>query len=288
MEPYEWMVNHTRQNEWIARRGLLIWLAEVFNGLAGGLYLVSCYFGSAEGMALGWLMIVLLKGGLHVLYLGKPLRFWRMAANPGTSWLSRGFILVGLFVVLGALQIAVSQWMPGSAAELVLKGFAGLTVFLLVMNTGFVMNCVNAIPFWNTAMLPLLFISCGILDGLGLIMALGLYERLGAAPAESAARLFLIVNALLIAVYLWSASYAGAAGKQPTLELVKGRLAALLWIGVFLCGILVPLMISVATWFDPALSSSLLIPAILCEMAGAFSLKYAILRSGTYRTLIPV
>ncbi|GAI11625.1 unnamed protein product [marine sediment metagenome] len=44
MITHEWMVKPTPQTEWIERRGILVWIAEVFTALGAGLYLVSLIF----------------------------------------------------------------------------------------------------------------------------------------------------------------------------------------------------------------------------------------------------
>lgn len=288
MEPYEWMVRNTPQTEWIDRRGILVWLAEVSNGLGGGFYLVSLYLNSFWGMFISWLIIILLKGGFHLAYLGKPTRFWRMAAKPRTSWLARGFIFLTLFIGFGAIQLASSYWMPGTFLEGIFKAVAGLMVFLVVINTGFVMNYISAIPFWNSAILPVLFISCGVLDGFALVLTIGtLGGEVDLVVAEAGSRLFLMINGFLITVYLWSSTYTGPTGKQSVLELIKGRIAPILWVGVILCGVLVPVSISICCYFVPGTSPLLLIIAVTCEMVGAFSLKYSILKSALYGPLIP-
>ena len=92
MEIHEWMVGYTRQTEWIDRRGIFLWVAFYAGALGGGLYLASLYFHSLWGMFLSWLIIAGIKGGAHLIDLGKPWRFWRMVFRPGTSWLSRGII----------------------------------------------------------------------------------------------------------------------------------------------------------------------------------------------------
>jgi formate-dependent nitrite reductase membrane component NrfD len=282
------MVEYTPQTEWIERRGILIWLAEVSNGIGGGLYLVSLYFNSLLGMFLSWLIVILLKGGFHFAYLGKPMRFWRMALKPGTSWLARGFIFLTLFIVFGAIQLAFSYWLPGTALEFAFKVIAGLMVFLVVINTGFVMNYINAIPFWNSAMLPLLFLSCGVLDGLGLILTMGLFKgNMDILVAEASTRVLLILNAFFITIYLWGATYMGPTGKRSVIEIVKGRIAPILWVGVTLCGIIIPIGISIASFLFGEASAPLLIMAVVCEMGGAFSLKYIILKGALYSPLIP-
>lgn len=287
MKPYEWMVKYTPQTEWIERRGILMWLAEVFSGLGTGLYLVALYFNNLWGMLLGWLIVVALKGGLHLAYLGKPLRFWRMLLRPQTSWMSRGFIFMLLFIVAGALQLLVSYLAPGSGGELVLKVIAGLLAFLVAIYTGFVMNYVNGIQLWNSALLPLLFVLSGVLDGFALVITLSLFGvKVDIMTAEAGSRLFLVVAAVLMATYLWSTTYVGAAGKQSVVELVRGSLAPLLWVGVVICGIVLPVSISISSAFIGT-AAPLLIVAIISEMVGAFSLKYCILKAGIYAPLVP-
>jgi len=289
MKPYEWMVKHTAQTEWIERRGILMWLAEVGSGLGAGLYLISLYFDNLFGMFLGWLMIIVLKGGFHLAYLGKPLRFWRIILKPGTSWMSRGFIFMVLFVGLGAIQLALSYWAPAAAgAVTTFKVLTGISAFLLVIYTGFVMNYVNGIPFWNTALLPLLFVLSGALDGSGLIIAIGLGGgNVNIMAAEDLSRVLLIGTAVVIAVYLWSGTYMGPAGKEAVIRLVRGSIAPVLWIGVVVCGIILPVAISVSTYFAGEMSSALLLVGIVGETIGAFALKYSILKAGVYSPLIP-
>ena len=289
MKLYEWMVKHTAQTEWIEKRGILMWLAEVGGAIGGGLYLVSLYFDSLWGMLTGWLIVIVLKGGFHLAYLGKPLRFWRILFKPQTSWLSRGFIFMGLFVGFGAIQLGISYWQPGIAAEVVFKVLAGLMAFLTVIYAGFVMNYVSGIELWNSALLPVLFIVTAILDGFGLILAIALAggNNIDIMAVEEGSRLLLIASALLIAIYLWSATYMGTAGKYSVMELIRGSIAPVFWIGIVACGIVIPIVISVISYFTGLIFASLLIAAITCETIGAFSLKYALLKAGIYRPLVP-
>jgi len=288
MKPYEWMVKFTPQTEWIEQRGLLVWLAEVSGGLGGGLYLVSLYLDSLWGMFVSWLIVVALKGGFHLAYLGKPLRFWRMVLKPQNSWMSRGLIIVFLFIGFGALQLITSYLFPGTAWELLFKGLAGITAFGTAMYPGFAMNYVNGIPFWNSALLPILFIVYGILDGFGIVIAIALFGGdVNLAAAETGSRIFLVTSALIVAIYLWSATYVGPAGKYSVMELIQGRIAPVLWIGVVLCGIGTPIGIAVSSYFAKEGSASLLIIGIICDMIGGLSLKYCFLKGGIYGPLIP-
>ncbi len=286
MEAYEWMVKQTSQTEWIDQRGILVWLAEVSNGIGGGLYLVSLYFNSLPGMFLSWLIVILFKGGFHFAYLGKPTRFWRMALRPRTSWLARGFIFLILFVGFGAMQLAFSLWFPGTTVEVLSKVIAGSLVFLVVINTGFVMNYINCIPFWNSAMLPLLYISCGVLDGFALILIIGLFGgNVDIIAAERVSRWLLIINALFIAIYLWSATYMGPTAKHSVLEIIKGRIAPILWCGLTFCGIIMPIVMALFSYFISN-TVPLILAAVGFEMVGTFSLKYIILKGASYSPLL--
>jgi len=55
-----------------------------------------------------------------------------------------------------------------------------------------------------------------------------------------------------------------------------------------LCGIILPVAISWFTYIVGEASGLLLILGIISEMIGAFTLKYSILKAGTYTPLIPV
>jgi formate-dependent nitrite reductase membrane component NrfD len=288
MKPYEWMVKYTPQREWIDGQGKFLWLAFYTGGLGGGLYLASLYFDSLWGMLISWLIVVVLKGGFHLLYLGKPLRFWRILTRPQTSWISRGFIFVGGFIVFGALQLLVSYLQPGSGIEIVLKAIAAVMAFCEAIYTGFAMNYVNGIPFWNSALVPLLFILYGILGGLAVLMAIMLVSgnMAGLAGVEEISRALMIAGALALIIYLWSATYMGATAKASVRELVTGRIAAVFWIGLVVLGIVIPLgvsLLSLRLEFSPAV----LIGAVISEIIGGLSLRYCLLKGGEYSPLIP-
>jgi hypothetical protein len=96
MVTHEWMVKPMPQREWIERRGMMVWIAEVFTSLGTGLYLVSLFMNVWWGMAAGWLIIMFLKLPIHLAYFGKPLRFYRTIppfSNAWkTSWFARGIL----------------------------------------------------------------------------------------------------------------------------------------------------------------------------------------------------
>jgi formate-dependent nitrite reductase membrane component NrfD len=289
LETHEWMIQYTRQTEWIDRRGLILWIAFYAGGLGGGLYLVSLFFNSLWGMFISWLIIAVIKGGAHLLYLGKPQRFWRIVSRPQSSWLARGFIFVMLFIVFGAIQLMLSFWLPGTAGEIAFKVFAGITALAIAIYTGFVLNTVKAVPFWNSSLLPLLFVLCGILGGFGLSVIIALNGgNVNLTIAEAGSRWLIIVNAFLIAIYLWGAANRETTGKQSVMEQIRGSGAPIFWIGIVTLGIIIPLAIAFSSYFIREVSSVLLVTGVACEVVGGLALRYCVLKAGAYSPLVAI
>jgi formate-dependent nitrite reductase membrane component NrfD len=287
MVTHEWMVKGNRQTEWIENRGILLWLAFYAGGLGGGLYLVSLFFNSLWGMFIGWFIVAVLKGSLHFLYLGKPSRFWRLVMHPRTSWLSRGLMFVIGFAGFGILQIGLQYFSPDQTALImVLKIIAAIFALCTATYTGFVLNNVKGVPFWDLSLLPLLFVACGILGGFGVTVAISQFSR-GIDPnaAELGSRIMLIVNVVLISLYLFIASRRESTGKQSVLFQIRGGLSPLFWIGVVTMGIIIPLCIAVYSVFSGETTAWILIFGTICEIIGGASLRYCVLKSGTYNPI---
>jgi formate-dependent nitrite reductase membrane component NrfD len=283
---HEWMVNYTRQTEWIDRRGIFLWIAFYAGGLGGGLYLVSLFFNNLWGMFISWIIIAVIKGGAHLMYLGKPWRAWRIVMRPQTSWLARGLIFVALFIGFGAIQMILSHWASGGAAEIAFKVLAGIAAFCVAVYTGIILKNVKGVPFWNSLLLPLLFVICGVLGGFGLSVVIALKGGgISLAAAETGSHWLLIANVLLIVVYLWRASRRKAVGRQSVLEQISGESAPIFWTGVVLMGIVIPLAIAL-TGLIVRVPSSVLLTGVACEIVGGLALRYVVLKAGAYNPLV--
>ena len=198
MVTHDWMVKPTAQTEWIERRGILVWIAEVFTSLGAGLYLVSLFFDNWWGMLAAWVIIMFLKVPLHLIYFGKPFRFWRTIppfTNAWkTSWFTRGITFTILFGSVAFVQLVITfvalHVFPATAWgawDTAFRVLGGLLALLVGIYSGFIMSYCKSVPFWNTAMLPLVFLFAGVADGLALIMAIGLFDpRVSISAAESA------------------------------------------------------------------------------------------------------
>jgi formate-dependent nitrite reductase membrane component NrfD len=301
MVTHEWMVKPMHQREWIERRGIMIWIAEVFTSLGAGLYLVSLFINSWWGLLVGWIIIMFLKLPIHLAYFGKPWRFYRTLppfSNAWkTSWFARGILFSVLFGTFGAIQLIISQpdlanLIGHSITNPIYYTFgvlAGLNALGVGIYGGFIMNYVKGIPFWNQGLLPVVIMLAGVADGFGLIMGIGLAGGDASVVwAETGSRYLLLINMLLIVTYLISAGYTSAVAKLSIRELLVGPLAVMFWLGLVILGLVVPAGISVVSLFSGGeVSSILLIIAIAAHTLGAFALKYCLLKVGIYRPLLP-
>ncbi|MEW6667171.1 MAG: NrfD/PsrC family molybdoenzyme membrane anchor subunit [Thermodesulfobacteriota bacterium] len=303
MVTHEWMVKPMHQTEWIERQGVLVWLAEVFSALGTGLYLAALFVGSWWGTLFGWLIVVLLKLPLHLLYLGKPLRFWRtlppFSGAWKTSWIARGVLFTTVFVAIGFVQLVTSHIIAGTtlltgqaltgliALDMLVRVLAGIFVILTGVYCGFMMSYCKSVPFWNTGLLPIVVLNAGIADGLALVMGVGvLTGGMDFHPLESAIRITLGINTVLLATYLLNATYQSQTAEQSVWELVVGRFSITFWVGIVVCGIFVPLVISFASLSAGNGSIPLLLGAITCHTIGAFALKYCLLKAGVHKPIL--
>ncbi len=168
---------------------------------------------------------------------------------------------------------------------------AGVFILLVGMYCGFAMSYCKGVQFWNTGLLPLVFVLMGLADGLaltmGVILATGGASEETIGTLETWTRILLIVNALLIAGYLIRAYRRHAAAEVAAQDLIKGSTAWVFWILLVALGIVTPFVLSVVTAFMDSNTEPLLVIAIVCHTIGAFALKYSVLKVGIYRSVLP-
>jgi formate-dependent nitrite reductase membrane component NrfD len=288
IKPYDFMVKPQQQKDWIDGRGNFIAFAFFLGGISGGLYLAAAYFDNLTGMFVAWLLS-LLMGISYMIHLSHPFRSWRMFMKPKTSWIARGFIFIMLFIGLTFITLILRQWFPqATGAVTTFKVLAGIFAFAQSIYTGFAVSYVNAIKVWNSAIVPVLFVTCGITGGLAILLAVFIAgDSSQIATLENIIRVVLIALAVIIGVYLWNTTYSSAAARDAIKRLVGGSLAPLFWVGVFLFGIVIPVAISISTLYAGEASSGLLITAVVSEIIGGLALRFAILKAGVYTPLLP-
>ncbi len=278
-------------------------------GMGAGAYLVgvgATYLGERykplvkPGIVLG-APLVAIGSGLLLLDLGNPLRFYLGFLRPQSSMISVGIWIITVFIVLGLLHIAAllfKQVKLSAKALLWLGGINAVFALGTAIYTGLLLGVVKAVPFWNTPMLPLLFVVSAMSTGVGaILLVLGL--RRWIAPitdttesehvTESQHLLArvdvpLIVVELLVLffmVFIMAGSQNVVA--QSARYLVAGGFAVAFWVGLVVIGLLVPVVLEVAAlvrgWSGVRLSNLAALTGV-CLLIGGIVLRYAVLSAG--------
>jgi formate-dependent nitrite reductase membrane component NrfD len=288
VKPYDFMVKETPARDWSEGMGAMIGVAMFLGGVAGGLYLTALYFNNVWGMLVAWIFAMGM-GLFDMAHLSKPMRFFRIAARPGSSWISRGFIFVILFIGAAGLQLLINLLTGNpsepSAAEMFFRVVAGILGFGVAIYSGFVIGVVNGVKFWNSGIMPLIYVLAGLAGGAAVMLAIGSFTGLSSfSSIQTFVRIALIAYAVAIALHLWVSAYSSPTAKHSAAELVKGELAGIFWVIVVLVGIVVPL---VFTFVGNENSSVLYILSAVMVLIGSLALRYCILRAGRYTPLLP-
>jgi polysulfide reductase chain C len=257
---------------------LATWL--FLGGTGSGLFLVFIAFGLNREFAVVALALVLTGGVVLLLELGNPLRVWRTIFRPATSWLSRGVFFVICFIISAtlllapALDLLTGTWIGDEPFQKVLISIAGICAFMIILYPAFFfLSTSRAIPFWNTWLLPLLFVSYALLGGDAIVLLLSPAAADVAARADLAAVILNIANAILTVWYLVTMEARGGSARESVRILNRAPLAWLAWFCVGGIGMLLPLVAIPLAW--P-------MAAGLCILIGGFFFRFCLLKAGVY------
>ncbi len=280
LKPYEWMVNPTPQQEWIDRKGIFLWLAFFFTEIGAGLYFISLFYQYQTGLILGWLIALILGGGVHVLYLGNPMRAWRMLMKPRTSELSRGMWIIGVFAALGFIQIVTSNYNP------IFNVIMGILTLLIISHGFMTMNVIRALPAWSSTMvIPLSIISGGWIGCQMFQFMAALGGNLAAQSFELWAEVLLVVYFVSVLLYIWGTYHASEVAKESIDRMLKGDLAKYFYGVVVFIGFIIPLLITFKMW-GGNINAGLIFIRLIFIFAGDLAMRYIIMKSAMYPPLL--
>ena len=282
LKPYEWMVNPTRQQQWIDDKGIFLWLAFFFSEIGAGLYFVSLFYEYKAGLILGWLITLILGGVIHILYLGNPLRAWRMIMKPNSSELSRGIWIIGLFAALGFLQMVTS-----GSFNFVFNGIMGILCLLIISHGFATMNVIRALPAWSSTMVLPLSVISGVWIGQQILQFMvGVSGSAALASGmEIWAEVFFFAYFLCIVLYVWGTWHSNEIGRESIKMQFRGELLKISLIGVAGLAVVVPLILTLIMWGGDT-NSFLIFLRLGCIVAGDLALRYVIMKSAVYKPLI--
>jgi formate-dependent nitrite reductase membrane component NrfD len=259
---------------------LAIWL--FLGGSGSGLFLVFLGFDLPAFYGAVALALILVGGVVLLLELGNPLRAWRGIFGAGTSWLSRGVLFVVLFIVSALLSVGprleILAWLApldNSLAARLLGWFAGFCALMITLYPAFFFRSTSrAIPFWNTPLLPLLFVGYAVLGGAGLVLLLDPTARAPSQVVHLAVAL-IVIEAAMVAIHVTDMQRSGGSARESVRLLNRAPLSWIFWIGVVVVGMIVPLL---AILFIPSTVAA----AGAFLLLGGFLFRYCLLKAGVY------
>ncbi|MGB6063383.1 MAG: NrfD/PsrC family molybdoenzyme membrane anchor subunit [Desulfomonilaceae bacterium] len=208
-----------------------------------------------------------------------------------TSMISWGVIILSAFIPVALLYAAALNEISfvGRYAKKYLRHLEVIGSILAVGTagyTGVLIAVVNGIPFWNTPVMPVLFMASAMSTGLAVAM-------IGAAIIDiSTIRtlsnfalghvIFLSVEAVVLMLFIFMSLTRSVEAAVSANILLSGFLSPYFWALVVMVGLLVPFVLSIVEYYEYGeMSKYLVVGADLCVLIGGMSLRALIIFSAT-------
>ncbi len=262
-------------------------------GLGGGMIVVAgladLVFGKGELFSLGSLIAgiaIAIGSGLLIFELGRPWQFWRVLSR------QKAIMTVGAWMLSFAIAtsfVYFSFW-PDFSPWRQLVGlrhlFAGINIILglgVCIYTGVLLGSLRARVFWNTPILPVLFLVSGLSTGTAAqaLLAGAWHSRGNAADVEAvhaalrSLDVTLIVFELMV-LFLYVVMMRLAAGKvtaRITAKWLAGRKSLAFWGGLVVLGLAAPGLL----YLTPSAAARLVAPILI--LIGGLILRFLIVFS---------
>ena len=277
----EYVLGFRKQVEWAG----LIASAFFFGKIGAGLFMMSVYTQSRLGMLIGLAIVLGGKGGAHMLFLGQPWRFWRGMARPGSSWVSRGLWAMTFMTAFGGAALLLPQ---GSPLFMPLAMVAAAFAFIVAVYDGFLLTSSNAIPIWNTSLMPVMCMFYAFLGGTTLTLFLAHFGVLQLAVAPGVLAnveiVLLAVNLAIVFLYLLTSVNAGGAGKASFDLLVRGAYAVPFFSLAIGLGLVFTLVMSI--FAGSHAGPGIVAMVTVADLIGHYLIFFLLLRVGVFKPVI--
>lgn len=278
------------QREWSQGRGVYLIVGHFLVGVAGGGWIYGRILDYPPGLAAAFMLAAL--GGLaHLVNLSRPERFWRMMVRVRTSWVSRGFWGLTLFLAGCVLYLPAklwgALWGAGSAMAQLGDALALAGAVVMIGYMGFAYMVSKGIPFWNSSLHPILYIAYAARGGAGILLLLAPFFGEAAVPVAGLLQSWIAVTLLVIA--MWAVEIISVmsgceeAARRSVHELFHGSLVPYVYGGTLFIGLMVPafLLSGIALPLD----TFTLAVVGLTSIAGDLFMKLSSVKAGVHLPL---
>ena len=246
---------------------------------------------------------------LLVFHLTKPWTFWKLMFNyNGTSVMSMGVMLFQAYMAVLVVWIAIMfkdwlavlinrylpmfkfvlPWIDFAESKLLKPIEFVLFTLAAVLGayTGFLLSALISYPMLNNPVLPALFLASGTSSGIAatFLMILIVGKLSGDSKEIHFIHKFevpIMVTELGLVVAFFVGLHFGGADKQLALHnALTGTWGMVFWVGVFLIGILIPLIANLFGSHTVKYSPKFIILVSIFDLIGVFCLRFFILYAG--------
>ncbi len=247
-----------------------------------------------------WIGLALALASLAFLFvhLGPGARwgFLYVFTRPRTSWIARGAIIVTVLVALRVLILLQTlpgfeglPWSEGSVGGIFLRGAVLLFAAAFMAYSGLVLSSWNSIAFWNTPLLPTLYVSYSFLAGMAALPLIVVFFGEVAPLAGIFWPLLLILlvgNGFLLWLYMLGMSTGTLPARESVRRLVSGEQRTSFWLGTVGIGLALPTLVAISAITGGLGSDTGVVTALTAICAsvqvGGFLLRDNFLRVGVY------
>ena len=218
---------------------------------------------------------------------------WRQIylVNNLSSMITWGVLILFLFIPIALLYAAALNEITfvGRIASKYTLYLGGVGSFLAVSTaayTGVLIAVVNGVPFWNTPLMPLLFMASAMSTGLAVAMIGAAIIDIRTIKTLSNFALghviFLAVEAVVLMMFVFMSLTRSTEAAMSASMLISGVLSPYFWVLVVVLGILIPFVLSIVEYYEYGeMPKSLVVGADLLVLLGGMSLRALIIFSGT-------
>jgi polysulfide reductase chain C len=203
---------------------------------------------------------------------------------------------IGLFAIVGLVHIiltfTINSYATGINTLTAVTGIFAILMciisLLVAVYAGLLIGYVKAIPLWGNALMPIFFVVSAFLGGAALVLAGRITDTVNSPVIIQWLQVLVLIYVAVVIVYLWNAWNQLGASKYSIQQMVKGGgpLPIIFYVGVVLMGVLLPVAIVIVSMVSAAAGTALLAVAITGVLMGDLSLRYLIMKCGTYTPLI--
>lgn len=193
-------------------------------------------------MAIGLLLLIIdAEAGFK-----HPLRFMNLYTN-FHSVMTIGTYIITVFMLL-SLYVAILELMKKDVSKIV-EYTGDVFAIATAIYTGFLIGVVGSVPFWNTSVLPVLFVVSAMSTGIaGTLLVSSFMNKQEVFQLISVKKIhltLLIIELILVFTLLLITSNANEAASESVAMLLTGKYSTLFWFGLIVVGLLIPTVIEI-------------------------------------------